>query len=400
MKIIHTSDWHLGQRFYDNDRFEEHELFLRFLLDIIKQENAELIIIAGDIFDTANPSREAERIYYDFLRSLAELKICQALIIGGNHDSAPHLDAPKRLLSAFNIHVTGAMPNQRKESIYTFKSNHGEEVCIAAIPYLRDRDVRKAVRGESFEDMEERAKAGIVQCYQEIAELITEKNLNNMTVIGTGHLTMVGARISESERSIHIGNLGSISVDQFPDCFDYIALGHMHRAQKVGNCEHIRYSGSPVPLSFGEADIKKELRLLEIKGTNILQKSIPVPVFRRLLRFSGDTDALRKQIENMEIKENELCPWIELTVNCRELAGVINDELRELAAEKGAEVLKTTIESSLRTVVHQESEPTEIRELKPEQVFLKRMQRYEEDVPAETLIQCFRHLVELESENN
>lgn len=398
MKILHTADWHLGQNFYERDRLEEQLRFLDFLLEQIQSLKIDVLIVAGDIFDTANPPRAAEQAYYDFLTRLHALQHCQAVIIGGNHDSAPHLDAPRRVLSKLAIHVVGSLPLEATDAIFRFEVN-GKRLCIAALPFLRDRDVRRAVEGESFEEMEARTKAGILESYHTIARL-SQKQPQEI-LIATGHLTAVGGRISDSERSIHIGNLGSIGADQFPKEFDYVALGHLHHPQSVGKLEHIRYSGSPIPLSFSESS-EKELRLLTIEDDHTLsQTSIPIPLARRLLRLEGSKDGVLRQIANCATDDTELSPWIEVTLTDNDLTQSINDHIRETAAQNGAVVLKVGRKISLPQFGSLAAASTKaISEWAPMDVFEKRLESYAGDTPAAALKQCFNTVLQAVQEGD
>lgn len=393
MKILHTADWHLGQNFYERDRLDEQKKFLDFLIEQIDSRKIDLLIIAGDIFDTSNPPRTAEQLYYDFITRLYQLKHCEVIIIGGNHDSAPHLDAPRSVLSNLNTHVIGSLPEVPEDAILCFERN-GKRVRIAAIPFLRDRDVRRAVEGESFDEMEARTKAGIVQNYRGFADRCVAERLPNEVLIATGHLTAVGGRLSDSERSIHIGNLGSISADQFPLEFDYIALGHLHHPQAVGKHRHIRYSGSPIPLSFSESSTK-EIRLLTIEDDHSLsQESLPVPLARRLLRLSGSADAVILEIDQLTVRQDELAPWIEVTVTEGDVSPMINDQIRDTAAVKNAVVLKVGRQlSPLQLGALPSDSDKAINEWEPQAVFEKRIDGYQGDIPSETLIQCYTQVL-------
>jgi exonuclease SbcD len=401
MKIIHTGDWHLGQNFYERDRLEEQKCFLDYLIGQIDSHQVDLLIVAGDIFDTSNPPRAAEQLYYDFITRLHQLKHCEAIIVGGNHDSALHLDAPRSVLSNLNIHVIGSLPETPEDALMRFERD-GKSVRIAAVPFLRDRDVRRAVEGESFDEMEARTKAGIVQNYRAFADLCLADRLPNEVLIATGHLTAVGGRLSESERSIHIGNLGSISADQFPKEFDYIALGHLHQPQAVGEHAHIRYSGSPIPLSFSESSTK-EIRLLTIADDHSLsQQSIPIPLARRLLRLSGSADSVMLEIDQLFVDKEELAPWIEVTLTEGDVSPMINDQIREAAAGKNAVVLKVGRQlTPLQMGVLSSDSDRTINEWDPQGVFDQRIKNYAGDIPVETLKQCYTqvlHAVQEDSE--
>lgn len=392
MKILHTADWHLGQQFYERDRLQEQSCFLEFLLSQIIQQQVDLLIIAGDIFDSAHPPRAAEQLYYNFITKLHGLGHCQALIIGGNHDSAPHLDAPSKLLSHLNVHVIGSLPENSQDAIFRFEAA-GQKLCVAAVPFLRDRDVRRAIEGESFNAMEARTKAGIVKCYEEIAELCDKQP--HEVLIATGHLTAMGGQVSDSERSVHIGNLCNISSAQFPAAFDYVALGHLHHPQAVGGHEHIRYSGSPIPLSFSESQ-EKELRLLTIESDHSLsQSAIAIPLARRLLRLKGSADEITQAIQEIEVSSDELSPWIEVTLTDGDISPMVNDQIRETASAKKTTVLKVGRELSASQLNPLPGEPSKaISEWEPLAVFEQRIDGYDGDLEPKTLKRCFNHVLE------
>ena len=399
MKIIHTSDWHLGQRFFDRDRFDEHEAFLGFLLETIEMHAVDLLIVAGDIFDTANPPREAERIYYQFLTKLSAMGGCSAIIVGGNHDSAPHIDAPATVLEALRVHVVGSLPEEIEDALFYMPSLRDENdpgVWVAAVPYLRDRDVRKAVAGESFDELSARTRAGIQSTYTNVADVVNKKS-GDTPVIGTGHLTALGSSVSESsesERTIHIGNLGSISGGDFSHTFQYVALGHIHTPQAVGGNKNIRYSGSPIPLSFGERNQKKELRLLTTSGKGISHEAIEVPSFRHLARLTGSPEELEAQIKSMVVTQEAKTPWVELVIEGSFSSTTLSDELRALAAEHGAEVLKVGVNGGRRESTGMENTHVSISEMKPQEVFARRLEETGDDVDKEELTQCFMNLLE------
>ena len=395
MKILHTADWHLGQNFYGRDRLQEQQVFLEFLLATIESKKVDVLLVAGDIFDTANPPRAAEQLYFDFITKLYALGHCEAIIVGGNHDSAAQLEAPRSILSHLRTHVVGALPEDLSQAVFRFEKD-GRKLCVAALPFLRDRDVRRAVEGESFDAMEARTKAGIVKVYRDMAELAAEGKVLDEIIIASGHLTAVGGEMSDGERSIHIGKLGSIGAEQLGPGFDYVALGHLHHPQVVGGDENIRHSGSPIPLSFAESD-KKELRLLTITQEYQLEhEAIAVPLARRMLRFCGSLDEVLGLIGEIKDEDDLLDPWIEVTISEGEVSPAINDQIREEAAKKGAQVLKVgrQIGASAKGEVALDSESIKaIDEWEPQGVFEKKIENYQGDVEPAMLEECFNHVM-------
>ncbi len=296
MRILHTADWHLGHRLHDNERAIEHDFFLEWLLHTIENQRIDLLIVAGDIFDTANPTHQALEQYYTFIMKLLQTCCRNVVIIGGNHDSPGTLNAPKDILKHLNIHVVGKageLPDDQLIRIYDNEAQLQSLVC--AVPFLRDRDIRHATAGESYEEIEQRLKEGIIRHYHTLAGHVSSYKSHLVPVIATGHLFCYGRpairRKEGSEKPIHIGTLGNIGASEFPPEFDYIALGHLHRPQVVGSREHIRYSGSPVPLNFSEFTDQKQVLVVEFEGQHLTGiESVAIPHWRKLVRFRGSLE--------------------------------------------------------------------------------------------------------------
>lgn len=399
MRILHTADWHLGQSFFERDRLPEQTRLLDFLLAQIEQRAVDLLIVAGDVFDVANPPRAAEQAYYDFLTRLHALGHCEAIIIGGNHDSAPHLDAPRRLLANLRIRVVGALPENPADALLQFERGD-QRLHIAAVPFLRDRDVRRAIEGETFSEMEARTKAGILAVYTDLAQRLEAQLAPGDLALATGHLTAVGGQLSESERSIHIGQLGSIAAGQLSGVFGYVALGHLHHPQAVGGHAHIRYAGSPLPLSFSES-AKKEIRLLTLEGGTLAQEAIPIPLARRLHRLEGSAEEIEAQLHRTApAADTELTPWIEATLTKGAPSPAINEHLRTVAAQNGLEILKV----ALRRNVPSPTDPASVEDLRsltewtPAEVFAKRLEAAAGDTPQAQLESAFNHILHLVQE--
>ncbi|MCC5838499.1 MAG: exonuclease SbcCD subunit D C-terminal domain-containing protein [Opitutales bacterium] len=399
MRILHTADWHLGQSFFDRDRLPEQTRFLDFLLEQIEQRAVDLLIVAGDVFDVANPPRAAEQAYYDFLTRLHASGPCEALIIGGNHDSAPHLDAPRRLLANLRIRVVGAFPEDPADALFQFERGD-QRLHIAAVPFLRDRDVRRAIEGETFSEMEARTKAGILAVYSDLAQRLEGQMAPGDVALATGHLTAVGGQLSESERSIHIGHLGSIAAGQLSGIFGYVALGHLHHPQAVGGHAHIRYAGSPLPLSFSES-AEKQIRLLTLEGGILSQEAIPIPLARRLHRLEGSAEEIETQLLHITpATGDELTPWVEATLTKGAPSPAINENLRTIAARNGLEVLKVAFRrtAASSTDFCRAEDLRSLTEWTPAEVFAKRLETAASDTPSSQLQSAFNHILHLVQE--
>lgn len=307
MRILHTADWHLGHRLYDRDRTPEHRAALAWLLDTIEEENVDVLVVAGDIFDVANPSNQARELYYEFLGQLARTKCAAAVIVGGNHDSPTMLDAPREVLRWLNLHVVGAARTQVQEEVVEIAAPDGDGpgVIIAAVPYLRERDIRKAKFGETSEERLAGLQEGISGHYREVADaaIALRQNLDT-PIIATGHLFAGGASDHAEKKSyIYQADEHNIEGGQFPEVFDYVALGHIHRAQRVGGAEHIRYCGSLVPLTFVEGEQVRSVRIVDIgkAGEPVSSRQVNVPYFRTLLRLNAELEEVKQELRNAAV---------------------------------------------------------------------------------------------------
>lgn len=278
--ILHTSDWHLGRRLYGRRRYDEFEAFLAWLYAAIIDQNVDVLIVAGDIFDTMTPSNRAQALYYEFLGKVSKTHCQHIVIVAGNHDSPTFLDAPSHVLKFLNVHVIGTACEDMLDEVLTLNDARGAPMCIvAAVPYLRDRDVRSSCAGESMDSKDANVIRGIRAHYDTVAELAKTQQCalqathdRHIPIIATGHLFAAGSTTTDDDgvRDLYVGNLGKISASMFDEGFDYVALGHLHVPQKVGGVDHIRYSGSPIAMGFGEARQQKQVLLVQFgkEGVN------------------------------------------------------------------------------------------------------------------------------------
>nr|WP_312174652.1 exonuclease SbcCD subunit D C-terminal domain-containing protein [Moraxella sp. CTOTU46934] len=305
LTLLHTSDWHLGRRLYGKPRYDEFKQFLDWQLQTLREQKVDVLLIAGDIFDTTAPSNQAQNLYYDFLSQVCHTECRHVIIVAGNHDSASFLEAPKQLLKAFNIHIIGSMTDTPTDEVITLSDKAGQpELIVMAVPYLRDRDVRTVGHGERLDDKERKLAQGIKAHYGQIADIaiaqqaqLKAKYKRTIPIVATGHLFTVGGQTMEGDgvRDLYVGSLGSIGAEIFHPQIDYVALGHLHIPQAVGGQPHIRYAGSPIAMGFGESRQQKQVHLLRFDAkpdllsqplqTLTIQKkplvSAPTPVKKR-----------------------------------------------------------------------------------------------------------------------
>lgn len=369
MKILHTADWHLGHRLHENSQLEEQTLFLKWIENYINDEKIDVLLISGDIFDSASPSNQSMKMYYNFLMKLKGTACKSVIITGGNHDSAGILNAPKELLEALSIKVVGKATENSKDEVFEIEINN-EKVIIAAVPYLRDGDIRRAVAGESFEDLTDKYKTALINHYQAAAEQCKSINTNNAPVIAMGHLFAVGGTISDSEQNIYVGTLGHIGAADFPTYFDYIALGHLHRPQIIGINEKVRYSGSPNILSFSEVNYDKKVLVLTLEDNEITNvKDAVLPCFRNFYRITGTMTECMEQFPNLISNSYELTPWVEIIL--KENHTINTDALKKEAEKYSFEILKIALKKQQTNIRIEEllKNTKSIKELFPRDVF-------------------------------
>jgi exonuclease SbcD len=344
MKILHTSDWHLGRTLYGRKRYEEFERFLDWLIRCIEAEGIETLLLAGDVFDNGTPSNRALELYYRFLCRAAAAGCRHVVVTAGNHDSPSLLNAPREVLRHLNVHVVGCMADEAEDEVVVLNGSDGlPALIVCAVPYLRDRDIRRAEAGETFEDKGRKLVEGIRDHYCRIAEIAVSKRAalaGNLPIIAMGHLFTAGGRTVEGDgvRELYVGTLGQVRADVLPDCFDYLALGHLHVPQKVNGAEVRRYSGSPLPMSFGEAEQQKVVVIVEFTISGVSVKEIPVPCFQPLATVRGDWNSISEDIASL--KEHPAPVWLEVIYEGDEVIGDLQERLRELVDGTCLEILR------------------------------------------------------------
>lgn len=400
MRVLHTADWHLGQRLANQERTEEHRHFLRWLCQTICDEKIDLLLIAGDVFDTGFPSNTALKLYYDFLREVKDTCCQEVVVIGGNHDSVSTLNAPAEFLRHYKVHVVGGAPAQPQDQVIVISSEEGEpQLVVCAVPFLRDKDVRLSVPGETTEEREIRLKQGICDHYTQLVPYIQDYKAQGLPVLATGHLFAAGSSASDSEKEIHVGNLGQIGGNQFPPEFDYVALGHLHRPQIVNHLPHIRYSGSPIPLSFSEITDKKQVVILDFEEGKLAQiQEKPIPCWRKLVRFKGTIDEVFPKIIAYDNDGQEYPAWAEVQLQYEHNLHDHTARLHEAFAQQPQ--VQLLIHRPLRTITSQSLDqqvPPEqdLADLKPKDVFLKKCEEALEEDTYQDLLSTFDELLEL-----
>lgn len=344
MRVLHTSDWHIGRTLYGRKRYEEFEAFFAWLAETIQQKEINVLLVAGDVFDTNTPSNRAQELYYRFLCRVAASSCRHVVVIAGNHDSPSLLDAPKELLEALDVHVIGsAMPSPEDEVLILDDEQGRAELIVCAVPYLRDRDIRTVEAGESTEDKERKLIDGIRSHYAAVAAVAEQRRAElgaDIPIVAMGHLFTAGARTVDGDgvRELYVGSLVHVTAGIFPTCFDYLALGHLHVPQAVAGCKIIRYSGSPLPMGFGEAKQQKSLCQIEFDGKAASVRLIEVPVFQELERIEGDWEAISNRLAALAATGSRA--WLEIVYDAPVVIGDLRERLEEAVSGTQLKILR------------------------------------------------------------
>ncbi|MDN7180738.1 exonuclease subunit SbcD [Caballeronia sp. SEWSISQ10-4 2] len=405
MRILHTSDWHLGQYFLGHSRQAEHQKLIAWLVEQTRLHAVDSVLIAGDIFDTGAPPSYARELYYTLILALRDAGVGLTLL-AGNHDSVAVLEESRNLLTALNTVVIASVRDDPDEQVRVLNTREGKPgAIVCAIPFIRPRDVLQSIAGQNARDKQQSLQDAIHAHYQALFALAEEKRVElgaHLPIIATGHLTTVGASASESVREIYVGALEAFPTAAFPAA-DYIALGHIHRPQKVGGFEHIRYSGSPIALSFDEARQQKEMLLVDVSPDGLERVSVlEVPCFQPLMSVKGSLKELEAAVAVVASQVVEgATVWLEIVVCADDYLSDLNARIQTITENLPVEVLRIRRERSSAMNALQSQAKETLNELTPDDVFARRLQS--ETIDEETraqLLTMYREVVAESGEAN
>ena len=395
IRILHTADWHLGQTFFGYDRTEEHEVFLNWLAEEIRQKEIDALIIAGDVFDVSNPSAASQSMYYQFIyRVTAENPYLQIVIVAGNHDSAARLEAPLPLLQAMRTEVRGVVRKLEGGEIdydhltVELKNRQGEvELLCMAVPFLRQGDY-PAVQTEGNPYAE-----GVRELYAQLLQRLWKRRTENQAILAIGHLQATGSEIAEkdySERTV-IGGLECVSPEAFSEQIAYTALGHIHKAQRVSGRENVRYAGSPIPMSFADKHYHHGVVMVTFDGgcaVDIERLECPklIPLVSVPNGEPVSPEAILKALK--ELPETEaVAPYLEVKVLLEEPEPMLRQEIEEALADKNyrlARIVSTYRTDIGNTVKENENWKRGLQEMFPLQIAQSAFEKiYQVEMPVE-----------------
>jgi exonuclease SbcD len=405
MRIIHTSDWHLGHTLHDQPREYEHRVFLAWLLDAIESHAIDGLIIAGDVFETTNPPAAALRMWYDFLAH-ARLRFPELdiVVISGNHDSAARLEAAEELTHALRIRVVGGLKKLNGETdtdrlVWPITARGGKErAWIAAVPFLRAFDLPAVPDGH--DPVVDGARAAV----SKILDAARRCRESGEALIATAHGYIRGGRISEhSERHVFVGGQAGLPVDIFPEDLTYVALGHLHLAQPVGGRENVRYSGSAIPLSLAEAGYEHQVCLVEIERGELRGvHSLRIPRAVEMLRIPAQPAPPGEVVELLRAlpigptgRPREEWPFLQVRVSLDGPQPWLRPEIDEALQGKAVRLIdiQRQCPANPKSLVG-DGARREIEDFDPEKIFAERYRREYGSEPAEVILAAFRELLE------
>lgn len=405
LRLLHTADWHLGHSLHELSRSWEHDRFLDWLLDTLQAEAIDVLVIAGDIFDAANPSAFAQAQWYGFCsRARIRMANLDIIAIAGNHDSASRIEAPKPLLDELGIRVLGGLERKSNGDIdyeriivpVTDASGRQAGHC-AAVPFLRPGDLPRCPEAE------DELIAGVQTLYAQVLDELAARTGPGEVRIALGHCHMTNSEISDmSERRILGGYEHALPLDIFGprgSGADYIALGHLHKAQRVGGLEHVRYSGSPIPLSMTEADYRHQVCIAEFSDGQLSQVQCPsIPRALDIIRLPRKGPAAWPEVEAQlaELPEldpdasHEPAPFLEVRVRLEQVDSALRRKVQSAIANKRVRLVKLSIEYSGDGQSLVEREPLRnLADVEVDDVFRALHQRHHDAEPSDELWQCF-----------
>lgn len=395
IRVLHTADWHIGQLFHEYDRTYEHRQFLNWLSDTLTSERIDVLLISGDVFDVSNPSAASIKMFYSFLNeSVKRNPDLQIVVTAGNHDSASRLESPKPLLESSNIHIVGLVGKDENGMVdYSTitlplkdKEGHTKAWCIAA-PFLRIGDY------PSITDGTNPYAEGVAAFYKAAYEYAASRKRPGQAIIAMGHLHTQQAEVGDMDKTerLIMGGVEAISATALNDDIRYVALGHIHKAQCIGGKEHIRYCGSPLPMSFSETNYTHQVVVFDIAEDTIENlKTIDIPVSVPLRRIPAVHSPLTEVLASLEqVKPFEgdfhTAPYLEVRVLLEGPEPGLRHKIETALSGKNLRLAKidvrypsSTAKAGEGTVVN----PEQLNELKPIEVLHKVYQsKYDNPIP-------------------
>ncbi len=412
MRLFHTSDWHLGQNLHGQERDFEHACFLSWLLTRLAERKPDVLLIAGDIFDTVNPPVKAQERLYDFIVNAHEQQpLLTIVMIAGNHDSGSRIELPAPLMRRLRTHALGRVlwlddgTLDVERLLLPLPDASGEIAawCLA-LPFLRPAEVTGPMLGDNY-------LRGIGQVHELLIAAANLKRQPGQALIAISHAHMAGGSVSEdSERSLIIGNAEALPASLFGDSITYVALGHLHKPQRVNGEERIRYSGSPIPLSFSEIGYLHQILEIDCDGDQLRSvESLLIPRAVNLRRIGpaplADLLLQLKELPDIDLLADiDRQPWLEVRVRLDEPQPDLRNQIEAALEGKAVRLVRIGAEYAGKGSgdgVESDEGLIELDQLSPQELFSRAwLDNYGSEVDEHTLSDFATLLqeVQLESE--
>lgn len=344
MRVLHTSDWHLGRSLFGQKRYEEFSAFLDWLARTLQEKEVDVLVVSGDIFDSGTPSNRAQRLYYDFLRQVYLSSCRHVVITAGNHDSPSMLGASREILQVLDVHVVGNLPKiPRKRSKSCAMPRARSRSSSVPFPSCAMPTCVWWKKGRAAATRKARCRKPIRRHYAQVLEeaaALRDRLTPDVPLLCMGHLFTAGGQTVDGDgvRDLYVGSLAHVPASIFPPCIDYLALGHLHVPQRVGGMEHMRYSGSPLSMGFGEASQPKSVCLVDFTGRSARVELLPVPEFQKLERVSGSMCEILGRLATL--RDSDSSAWLEVVYTGDDLEGSLRQQVETAVAGSGLRVLK------------------------------------------------------------
>ncbi len=387
MKILHTSDWHIGHALYGRKRTAEHEKFLSWLIETIRERNIDALLVAGDVFDNGAPGGASEQLYYNFLTSILKTQCHSVVIVSGNHDSPTRLQAPSGILRSLDIHVIG-LPGEPDEHVIELKDESGNTAAICcAVSYLRKNEIVR-LSADDTSSSDDAVAAATRQFYKDVTDAALKRQAG-VPIVAMGHLFAAGSVTHEGDgvRELYVGSLGHVGADTFPSELDYTALGHIHSEQAVAGRQNVRYCGSPLCMSFSEIGNPKYVLEYDVQAKDM--ERIEVPVFQQLYAVSGEYYEIIGQLGQIEAGS-----WVEVTYTGKEHRSSLAFDVNEAVKGTGVEVLSIRSRAAVSSILSAQAETQTLESMRVQDVFLRCLDDNEvHGQRRDEMIRCFDEIV-------
>lgn len=372
LRIFHSADWHIGKGLGNIDRTDDFRVFFRDLLAMIAERQPDVLLISGDVFDTSMPANSAQRLYYDFMRSLEGTSVRATIVTAGNHDSQRFLEAPRALLETLHCYVAG---DTVESQTFVLRDDGAPYLAVAAVPYLREGDVRRGTMDDTDTDRAQRFEAGVRAHYDAVHSLLMDELKGaRVPLVAMGHLFVTGSKMKpnsdpvESDGSVYVGTLRNVTADAFGDTWDYVALGHIHHGQEVKAKVPMRYSGSPVALSYSHMTYHHHIVEVTFDGTGAMRvEELPVKQPRHFVQVKGTLDELKAGID--QAGATYVMPFVEATLTSDECLPDLSNELTTYGETHGVIVTAVRNEALAARYAQINEEAPDLSDLTPDAVF-------------------------------